>query len=474
MHSIQKLVSGATFRGWIAPLLFVIALAISGTEIASADSGVPIGQSTTGGAQVGFYPTVANPTGSFYTGQSILYKTQNTTQNIETLVVRIAEIVGGAPDIKPFGFQFTKNGNFINCLSAFKTANLWGIAQKPSYTNLVVPLHGTQCDSATLDDGTLALRSVSATNTNTSIIGTEVEWYGYGTWGFATFNSNYPYNPLGETFEFSTTTQSPIQLKTHFISLTTSGVGTAGGTEDITLNAEYFLDPTEINTSIASRNPVTVDFEISLRPNSTVTVRGENINGDFSTSTKSTTFTGLVNGVYDVYVHFDNSNSLFGGEIPFKDIYLYSSFTISNGVLTEVGQTENYDTTQNLDSTILPCSLSNFGNCIINAFSYLFVPSTESTQQFSTTFATLADKAPFVYIYQVQNEITTMWNTPSSFPTISIPFGSFGNITLLSAGLISAVPFVGLIRTILGALIWIIVAMTIYKKTLRIFENTTA
>lgn len=118
------------------------------------------------------------------------------------------------------------------------------------------------------------------------------------------------------------------------------------------------------------------------------------------------------------------------------------------------------------DPTPTSCDTLDIGCYIKIAVGWAFFPSQDSVDQFQTL--TLANSYPFQYAYDignVRNELLTA--SATSTLTITVPFGTFGNITLLSAGLIQAVPFVGLLRTIIGYLLWFLFAELVYYQILR-------
>jgi len=118
------------------------------------------------------------------------------------------------------------------------------------------------------------------------------------------------------------------------------------------------------------------------------------------------------------------------------------------------------------DPTPESCDTLDIGCYIKVAIAWAFWPSQDSVDQFQSL--TLANSAPFQYAYDignVRNELLTA--SATSTLTVSVPFGSFGNITLLSASLLQAVPFSGTIRTLLGYLLWFLFAELVYYQILR-------
>jgi len=118
--------------------------------------------------------------------------------------------------------------------------------------------------------------------------------------------------------------------------------------------------------------------------------------------------------------------------------------------------------------------LTQFDNCFTNAFIYLFSPSLESLNIFSQINDSLTQKFPFAYVYDFSAIFTTIYNTEQSQTAdISIPFAQAGEITLLSSEMLSEVPFSGLIRDSLAALLWFFLAYTLYRRSLTVFNSNT-
>jgi len=440
-----------------------VGLALGGA-IAQADSGTPTHVSNQSGYDT-FFATTSSEAG-FYTGQGHPLRTVTAVAPTK-LVAKLAQIEGGSPNVKAFGFQFRKDGAFINCLTEVKTADEWGLTSiRPSYQAIEMPLYGTQCTDAVFSSGSMVVNSISATNTNTSAISTEVYWVGFGGVGFASFNEENPYYSFTDGFDQQYSSGFNSQTFTRFTALSFSGTNAS---------VQYFLEETEIDTTRAETNPTLVRLQYAKQPDTQFSgVSGAIDPSVFGTSTEVISLSALTNGTYDLLITFANQGTVISGVVPFPESYIYATISKSGSVITLVGTVEYYDGTVALeDQELQPCGITALSGCITNAFSYLFVPSEESALQMTQTFATLEEKAPFVYFYQLQTAIVDVWSSPSELPTISVPFGS-SEITLLSAGLISAVPFVSTVRNIIGALIWLLLGLTIYRRTLKIFDNQTA
>lgn len=172
---------------------------------------------------------------------------------------------------------------------------------------------------------------------------------------------------------------------------------------------------------------------------------------------------GKITGGY--YNEFNVWHCISGAIIPMSAFY---GPTIGQATSTSFFSDQTASTTLiNLQSQ---CSDSSniFSEGICMATSFLFVPNNESINQFGTLKYSLEDKIPFVYGYEIgeiRNELLTQ--SASTTPTISIPFATFGTITLLSPSLLANIPFIGLIRQILGWLLWFMFAELIYYQFLK-------
>jgi len=103
-----------------------------------------------------------------------------------------------------------------------------------------------------------------------------------------------------------------------------------------------------------------------------------------------------------------------------------------------------------------------------NLLIWAFVPNPSVLNKFSTL--TLRDSKPFSYVYDMGVLYDDVFNQTASDFDITIPFGS-GDITLLSTDKLEAIPFQGLVRTILGALMMFGTAMLVYRRVIKIHDH---
>jgi len=297
--------------------------------------------------------------------------------------------------------------------------------------------------------------------------------YPYTFWIEAkTATSTYNYQILvnGSSSVSFAPYQSNIQntLNTRF-----SGIQITG-TSTINITTQYFLDPNEINNQIAQFNPTGVKYEYSKRPGTTSENQIDTIPyGTLNNGTSTINIQDLADGTYDVNITFYNfSNSFNGTERPFPKAYIYTSFTISGGILTATGTIEFYNAlTEPPKNIYQECSITAIGGCISNAFIYLFVPEAYSTNEIFTARDSLQNKAPFVYLYQVPQLWETLYTTTQ---TSSMSIGvttTIGHIDFISESQLDAIPLTNTIRTIVGYLLWVMLALLIYTETKRIFNH---
>lgn len=104
----------------------------------------------------------------------------------------------------------------------------------------------------------------------------------------------------------------------------------------------------------------------------------------------------------------------------------------------------------------------------------LFVPSPTALNHFQNTHEDLKTKIPFVYAYDFQDAITTLYNTTQTeSATISYNFADIGTMTLLSEQMLADVPYASTIKSTLGYVAWLLFGMLVYRRTLTIFDLNT-
>jgi len=133
------------------------------------------------------------------------------------------------------------------------------------------------------------------------------------------------------------------------------------------------------------------------------------------------------------------------------------------------------------DTAIVSTSCATFDAVcwIKQGFNWLFAISPATLNQYASLVSisspgssVLATKFPFSYIYDIgvlYNELFS--NTGSMSYLVVAHTGALGDISLISASQISAVPYAGTIKTILGYIIYLFTAFTLYRMLLKIHSN---
>jgi len=257
-------------------------------------------------------------------------------------------------------------------------------------------------------------------------------------------------------------------------------VDVTASSSNSTITVDYFLDSEEINTLISEFNPTQVKLSLAERSTST-TFESVGIainNASSGTSTIVTTYfdsSFLENGkTYDLLIQFNNlDNILTESGHPFPDSYVYVTFTVESGSISEQDN-EFYDTTSFIDPDnyqYQQCSITQIGNCITNSLAFLFVPSSSSLQGFSNLSDSLSGKFPFAYLYDFNDSINALFTTAETESLeITYAFSTFGDLTLISKDMIEDVPLSATIKLLLGYLLWIMFSVHMYRRILKIFN----
>ena len=158
--------------------------------------------------------------------------------------------------------------------------------------------------------------------------------------------------------------------------------------------------------------------------------------------------------------------------------YLYSVYLIDSSISTGVADSGNpYAFTTGFvyevqtPPTSSTCSTFDVGCYLENAISWTFGLSQDTLNQFNNL--TLRNSLPFSYIYDMGTLYEELFNDTPQDIDISIAFGAFGNITLMSTDKLNAIPFHGMVRTILGAIMIFMTAMFLYREILGVHDPIT-
>jgi len=147
---------------------------------------------------------------------------------------------------------------------------------------------------------------------------------------------SYNWDSETETFSYAYQSGFNSETQTRFTDVSITGTST------VNIDATYWLEQSEITTSISEFNPTLISFEYALSPSTSFTAVSETISNtilDGSQSTE-TNLSSLADGTYDLLVRFSNFGVPFGAARPFPDSYVYPSFTIFGGVLSATSTPE--------------------------------------------------------------------------------------------------------------------------------------
>jgi len=278
----------------------------------------------------------------------------------------------------------------------------------------------------------------------------------------------------GSVAPFSAQPIFSTQYNTRFTTLNLLSASTT-----VKFNVGYFIDPEEADVNQQDKNPNQVYVRYSKVPTTAMSARSfsitDSVNPTWGNGTSTVELSLDPSSTYDVNVSFGNAGTVINGVQPFPLSYLYFNVTTDafGGVATTT-TLEIYNALEQKTFDYQPCSLTQIGGCLINAGYALVVPSDASINRFSDLYDTLSTKFPFAYLTDFRDSITSIYegSTTASLG-LTVPFGDAGDITLISADLVSDVPFTSTIRSILGALIWVMLAAQIWRRGQTIFNVKT-
>lgn len=181
------------------------------------------------------------------------------------------------------------------------------------------------------------------------------------------------------------------------------------------------------------------------------------------------TNTNLPAGTYTALTRFYSTSA---NQPVFTRSLIQQSFTIvGNNITTSTTTINQNGTTPIITSIERPCGITSLSGCIINAFSFLFVPQSSTITKITKIPETLSTKFPFAYVYDFQQSITGIYVNNTSQPSLSFNFAGLGELTLISQSMVANVPFAGLILQLLTAVAWLLFGMQMYRRTLRVFNT---
>jgi len=187
-------------------------------------------------------------------------------------------------------------------------------------------------------------------------------------------------------------------------------------------------------------------------------------------------------GTYNVQAFLTN----YEVGLPADDLHVLSPNQLSEGAVffgvnfNDAIQTVTLGGIDRATYSSASCMISFAGTFdLTDCIGYIVTPSVGSSSPLQAIKnLTLANSFPFSYIYElgdIREALFSATSTASTTVSVTIPWfgGTERQITFLSVGMLSAVSFAGLIRTLLTALLWLMLAELIYVRVMRIHDNHT-
>lgn len=260
------------------------------------------------------------------------------------------------------------------------------------------------------------------------------------------------------------------QYNTRFTKIAFSGTSTTN------IAVSYYIDSTEASTTQADKNANMVRFRYNKLPTTDFSSYAYTITDATAPTWGYGTTTGSfdldANSIYDFTVGFSNSGTVLTGVTPFPLAYAYFRIeTDGSGAIATTSAIEYYNAVRQQAFVYQPCGITEIGGCISNSVAYLFYPSNETLDRFSTLNDELAERSPFIYAYSIPTYWGLLFNTTQ---TQNLSIGvttSIGAISFISKSQLEAIPLTATVRLIVGYLLWIMLAFTLYARAKNIFNT---
>jgi len=353
------------------------------------------------------------------------YWTRGSILALATLLIVGFSDTAQAADYDKLGCTANLSGTTYLTLNAYEIA---GPSFFPGSNNFVSYNYEIYLNNAYQSGGTSAFdnrfsREANGCSTPANLIGTFASPFTAGQWRvIITIGSDdfiYNWNAVSTTTAvatFQSNTQSRIINTTQPQNNQVYDVD-----EPVTIAFNYYNGtPNMTDAGVIIKN---LSFnQLLSTPTTTITVSGEDIY----------TFTaGFSDGFYSLQPYLINGTSTITGNIQYFTVgsttQFQSPFVPPNSTSTDFS---------------FECDLENIvTNSICNVFGFLIIPSGESLNSITQFNQSLSTKFPFVYIYQVNALFQSLY-TQSTTQSLSITmdFGGLGDLTLINASQIEAVP----------------------------------
>jgi len=159
---------------------------------------------------------------------------------------------------------------------------------------------------------------------------------------------------------------------------------------------------------------------------------------------------------------------------PDNSLTWNSSSTFNAYVNAVASSTTSGNTYQTASTTLAVCDTLDLGCYFGNALQYVFIPDPVTIMKFQNL--TLASSSPFSYAYDIPRLRDELLNTSTTTVIAwTLPFhtqaSTTATVSLISVDQLNAIPFLPLLRTILGWLLWVAFAELIYYQILRVHNK---
>jgi len=252
---------------------------------------------------------------------------------------------------------------------------------------------------------------------------------------------------------------------THIETITPTSSATTTTPIPVTLN--YFIGDDLDKTTKPKIELYLTNFDTDSTPYKFYSSEVSTTTGGYTINT--TIEENLIDGFWQISPQLTGTNITYFNQTPVK----LGWFVIGTTKFDEDTLTKT--TTEYLGKQETPyekCSVTDLSGCFKNAFIFLFSPKEGIAERFKEL--KIEERSPFIYIYQIGTLRNEMFGaTPSGITSIAVTVPNFGEITFLSKTMIDNVPYASTIKSILGFLIYIMMAEYIYIKVKNIFNKTS-
>jgi len=343
------------------------------------------------------------------------------------------------------------------------TPSLWARIKSPTSGSTV--LGGTTLPiQVELNTGTSTANKATLrfTSNNQTLVPYE---YDIVTTGLSTFTYNLNLPSFQDSLSFNVTLSETLPqvnvsaVTTRYSFTDISGQPTIACTGTGTSNC---INQLAILDDYIGRD-VSFDYSVNTSLNNTFTIISANqcnIGSGLTSCLQITPSPGL-------FVTTNGSNLTF--QVQEEDNSLYVS--PATNIVVTTNPSEVFTNSNSLQTTTCDES-SGLTWAICKTAVYLFYPSQSSIDDVKNLFTTtMSTKAPFVYVTQVSTIFGSMF-TQSSVTSGTITVNILGgSLDLISVAQLQAVPFLALFRSLFSAIIWVVTALYIYRRTLLIFNT---